>query len=141
MRARWANAAQTALLVETGGRWIYAQPGRFAGYDEAAAIAEPYEPRLDRARAEASLPRDAFLIAAMGQGVISEAEAISLSQNVAPQSLVHDLQAVVGANDMPALLVRVNAATIVPRLSDTVAVLMAARNVTDETADAIFGVK
>lgn len=118
--------------------------------DEVAAIeteqAEREANSLQKRRASASLPRAQFALAAAMAGYITEDEAEDWAAGVAPPAWVADaLDGAIAAGAIPEgqrLAIRIAARTQVSihRTDKLIPVLAAAKAMSDEAVDALFGI-
>ena len=91
-------------------------------------------------RAQASLDRTDFQEALFDAGIITEAELLAWAGGQVPASVDTDLSNALSGSDLVKARARVMSAQTINRMHDLVLLLQAARSLTDEQVDALFGI-
>jgi len=94
---------------------------------------------LDRARAAATLPREAFLIGCVAAGIITEAEAEEAADGSWPSSFNAFLAGMNGSQRIEAKALWASRAEV-RRDSPLLALVAANKNMTDAQLDTLFGI-
>ena len=97
-------------------------------------------PNMAQMRAQASLDRTDFQEALFDAGIITEAELLAWAGGQVPASVDTDLSNALSGSDLVKARARVMSAQTINRMHDLVLLLQAARSLTDEQVDALFGI-
>lgn len=100
------------------------------------------EPGVDlaRIRAATTIDRVDFAEALFDAGQLTEAELLEWATGAVPSSVDANLSAILSGADLAKARARVMSAQTVNRNNDIVLLLQAARSLTDQQVDALFGI-